>query len=81
MSTETEKILRSVIAKSLKVDENLIQGTSSLSDWGGDSLDFIETLYAIETSFDISLPELGNWRELDFNRLAQIVKEEMAKKS
>lgn len=81
MFSETEETLRGVIATSLKVDKDLIQGTSTLADWGGDSLDFIETLFAIETTFDISLPELGGWRELDFNRLAQIVKDEIAKKS
>ena len=80
MFDETEETLRNVIAKNLKVESDLIQKTSTLADWGGDSLDFIETVFEIETTFDISLPELLHWRELDFNTLAQIVKDEIAKK-
>jgi acyl carrier protein len=52
-----------------------------LEDWGGDSLDFIETLFAIETRFDISLPDVGGGRDLNFEKLADMVKEQVAKRT
>ena len=79
MFDETEEKLRGIIAKSLKVDESVIEKTSSLADWGGDSLDFIETLFAIETQFDISMPDVGGGQDLDFQRLADMVKAQLAK--
>ncbi|WP_373507375.1 acyl carrier protein [Thiocapsa sp.] len=81
MFDETEETLREIISKSLKIDKELVQKSSSLEDWGGDSLDFIETLFAIETRFDISLPDVGGGRDLNFEKLADMVKEQVAKRT
>ncbi|MFB1487451.1 MULTISPECIES: acyl carrier protein [unclassified Thiocapsa] len=81
MFDEIEETLREIIAKSLKVDKDLIQKNSSLDDWGGDSLDFIETLFAIETRFDISLPDVGGGRDLNLEKLADMIREQISKRS
>lgn len=80
MFDETEEALRNLIAAGLKVDKELIQPTSKLTDWGGDSLNFIDTLFAIETHFDISLPDVGSGQDLDFASLASMVKAQLAAK-
>ncbi len=81
MFDDIEETLRDIISKSLKVDKDLIQKESSLEDWGGDSLDFIETLFAIETQFDIGLPDVGGGRDLNFEKLANMVREQVSKRS
>jgi len=81
MFDDIEEELRDIIAKGLNVDKDLIQRSSSLTDWGGDSLDFIETLFAIETHFEISLPDVGGGRDLDFEKLADMVKQQIAQRS
>jgi acyl carrier protein len=81
MFDDIEETLRDIISKSLKVDKDLIQKESSLEDWGGDSLDFIETLFAIETQFDISLPDVGGGRDLNLEKLANMVREQVSKGS
>lgn len=76
MFDETEDKLREIIAKGLKIDKELIQHGSKLEDWGGDSLDFIETLFAIETHFDISIPDTGG-ADQDFDGIVKLVKEQV----
>lgn len=81
MFDETEEQLREIIAKGLKIDKDLIQRGSKLEDWGGDSLDFIDTLFSIETHFDISFPDTGGSDDMDFEGIAKIVKEQIAQKN
>lgn len=81
MFDDIEETLREIISKSLKVDKDLIQRESSLDDWGGDSLDFIDALFAIETKFDISLPDVGGGRELNLEKLANMIREQVSKRS
>lgn len=80
MFDETEEKLRDILAKGLKVDPTKIEKTSKLAEWGGDSLDFIDTVFAIETQFDITLPDVGGGRDLDFQTLADMIKEQLAAK-
>jgi acyl carrier protein len=81
MFDETEEQLRGLIAQGLKIDKGLIQRSSRLEDWGGDSLDFIDTLFAIERHFDISFPDTQGNQDFDFDTIARMVKEQIALKS
>mgnify|MGYP000600315269 CR=1 FL=1 len=81
MFDETEGKLRELIAEGLKVDKELIKRSSKLEDWGGDSLDFIETLFIIETHFDISLSELNIDQDTDFEKIVKLVKQQIKPKA
>ena len=80
MFDETEEQLRGLIAQGLKIDKELIQRSSRLEDWGGDSLDFIDTLFAMERHFDISFPDTQGNQDFDFDTIARMVKEQIALK-
>jgi len=81
MFDETEEQLRQILADNLKIDKSLIQFGSKLEDWGGDSLQFLETIFEIETHFGISFPDTQNEKVADFDGLVRIIKGEIAKKS
>jgi len=80
MFDHVEEKLRQVLADNLKIDKSLIQHGSKLEDWGGDSLLFLETVFEIETSFDIQFPDTANEKISDFDSLAALVKKLLAKK-
>ena len=81
MSTVEEQ-LRDIIAKELKIDKESVKSGSKLEDWGADSLDFLEAIFAIETHFDISFPDDEESRSIsDFDSLVRIVEGELAGKS
>lgn len=77
--TITEE-LRGLLAKGLNIDVALIKEGSKLADWGGDSLQFIETIFDIEQHFGISFPDDANQRVSDFDSLVDIIRQELAKK-
>ena len=81
MFDETEEKLRELIADGLKIDKELIKRDSTLEDWGGDSLDFIDTLFSIERHFDISFPDTDGSENFDFATIARMVKEQTEQKS
>jgi acyl carrier protein len=55
--TTFEKI-KSVIAEQLSIDEEEIAIESSfIDDLGADSLDIVELIMALETEFDIEIPD------------------------
>lgn len=55
--TTFEKI-KSVIAEQLSIDEEEIAMESSfVDDLGADSLDIVELIMALETEFDIEIPD------------------------
>lgn len=72
--------LQDLLAKGLNIDKALITQGSKLADWGGDSLQFIETIFDIEQHFGISFPDDANQRVSDFDSLVDIIRQELAKK-
>lgn len=81
MFDEVEEQLRQILADNLKIDKALISHGSKLEDWGGDSLQFLETVFEIETHFGISFPDDGAERMTDFDSLVRIVKGQLEKKA
>lgn len=81
MFDDVEEQLRQILADNLKIDKSVIQFGSKLEDWGGDSLQFLETVFEVETHFGISFPDTQNEKISDFDSLVRIVKAEIAKKS
>lgn len=79
MYDETEEQLRQILATNLKIDKELVQRGSKLEDWGGDSLQFLETVFEIETHFGISFPDTENEKISDFDSLVRIVKNQIEK--
>lgn len=66
--------IRGIIASELKVDASAVSDGSTLEDWGADSLDFLEAIFAIESHFDISFPDDEESRAVsDFDSLVRIV--------
>lgn len=61
----------------MKIDKSLVQRGSKLEDWGGDSLQFLETVFEIETQFGISFPDMQNEKISDFDGLLRIVKSQL----
>lgn len=81
MFDEVEEQLRQILADNLKIDKSLIQHGSKLEDWGGDSLQFLETVFEIETHFGISFPDTAqNEKIADFDGLVRVIKGELDKK-
>lgn len=81
MFDEVEQQLRKILADNLKIDQELVTHGSKLEDWGGDSLQFLETVFEIETHFGISFPDTENEKISDFDSLVRIVKAQIEKKS
>lgn len=81
MFDEVEEKLRGILADNLKIDKELVQRGSKLEDWGGDSLQFLETVFEIETQFQISFPDDGAQKISDFDSLVAIVKGQLEKKA
>lgn len=79
MYDEIEEQLRQILASNLKIDKELVQRGSKLEDWGGDSLQFLETVFEIETFFGISFPDTENEKISDFDSLVRIVKNQIEK--
>lgn len=79
VSDPVEEQLRDVIAANLKVDKSLIQRGSKLADWGGDSLLFLETIFEVESHFNIQFPDTGADTVTDFDSLVALVKTQIAK--
>jgi acyl carrier protein len=77
MQDEVEEKLRRILAESMKIDKSLVQRGSKLEDWGGDSLQFLETVFEIETQFGISFPDMQNEKISDFDGLLRIVKSQL----
>lgn len=76
-AVETE--LRDIIATNLKIDRGVIQRGSKLADWGGDSLLFLETIFEVETHFNIQFPETQPDKITDYDALLALVKAQIAK--
>lgn len=50
--------LTQILAKQLRVDVEIIQGSSDImEDLGADSLDVVEILMIVEEQFNLSIPE------------------------
>ncbi|WP_348673724.1 phosphopantetheine-binding protein [uncultured Abyssibacter sp.] len=77
MSTIADQV-REIIASELKIEADSVTSGSTLEDWGADSLDFLEAIFAIETHFDISFPDDEESRAVsDFDSLVRIVEGEV----
>ena len=77
MTTIADQV-REIIASELKIDAAGVTSGSTLEDWGADSLDFLESIFAIETHFDISFPDDEESRAVsDFDSLVRIVEGEV----
>ena len=58
MGIDIKKTVKHIIAKHLSIEEKKIKDSSNLSDdLGADSLDIVELIMAIETEFDIEIPD------------------------
>lgn len=78
MEDSVEAQLREVISKNLKVDKALIRRGSKLADWGGDSLLFLETVFEVESHFNIQFPDTGTENVADFDSLLALVEAQIA---
>merc|ERR1712151_1237508 len=54
---ETMEKIADVVSEQLGVDKSKVVGAATLSELGADSLDIVETVMALEESFDIELPD------------------------
>jgi acyl carrier protein len=81
MTDEVAEQLRQILADNLKIDKSLVSSGSKLEDWGGDSLQFLETVFEIETHFGIAMPDTENEQITDFDSLLRIVKAQIEKKN
>ena len=58
MGTDIKKTVKHIIAKHLGIEEKKVKDSSNLSDdLGADSLDILELIMAVETEFDIEIPD------------------------
>lgn len=80
MYDDIEEQLRQLLADNLKIDKEIIQRGSKLADWGADSLQFLETIFEVETHFGISFPDDAGQEISDFDSIVTVVKEQIAKK-
>ena len=72
----TQKIIE-IIAEQAVLEPNEVKLTSTPEDLGVDSLGLVETVFAIEEAFDISIPFNANDpgdSEFDISSVATIVK-------
>merc|ERR1712032_58006 len=56
-TAETMEKVADVVSEQLGVDRTKVVGTASLSELGANSLDIVETVMALEESFDVELPD------------------------
>merc|ERR1712137_540948 len=56
-SAETMVKIADVVADQLGVDKEKVVGPATLSELGADSQDVVETVMALEETFDVELPE------------------------
>ena len=54
---EIERLLIEIIRKEKDVPEELLRGDTALSEAGIDSLDSLTILFAIEETFQVSIPD------------------------
>jgi acyl carrier protein len=54
---DVEEQLRNILAVRLKIDPERIQRGARMKDLGADSLDFLETIFEVESHFQIQLPD------------------------
>lgn len=59
MESVTDEV-RSIISKQLKIPIERLDPNTSLQEFGVESLDFIEIVFALEEKFDISIPYNAN---------------------
>ena len=58
MKQDIKKTVKHIIAKHLGIEEKKVKDSSNLSDdLGADSLDVVELVMAVETEFDIEIPD------------------------
>mmetsp|Transcript_52099 Transcript_52099/g.96462 ORF Transcript_52099/g.96462 Transcript_52099/m.96462 type:complete len:126 (+) Transcript_52099:102-479(+) len=56
-SEDTFSKVADVISEQLGVDKDKVTGTATLSELGADSLDIVETVMALEETFEVDLPD------------------------
>jgi acyl carrier protein len=77
MSQNVQEKIREIIAEQAVLDVEQVQMTSTLADLGIDSLGLVESIFAIEEAFDISVPFNANEPEksdFDISSVAAIVR-------
>lgn len=60
MTQDIKRKVIEIIAEQAVVDVSDVHGESSISDLGLDSLSLVESIFAIEEAFDISVPFNAN---------------------
>lgn len=78
---DIELRLRKLIAKHLNVEASAIVPTSTLKDWAGDSLRFLETVFEIESRLGVIFPDDFERRVTDFASLADLVEQQLSQKT
>lgn len=73
MFDEVEEQLRQILADGMGIDKNRVQQGSTLQDWGGDPLLFLETVVVIEQRYGVSLSDRQE-QIADFDALVRIVR-------
>jgi len=71
MSEIAQKIIE-IIAKEMKTDQSTIKLESSLEDLKIESLDVVQIVFAIEETFDITIP--NNDKEYELKTVSDIVR-------
>jgi acyl carrier protein len=76
---DVEEQLRNILAVRLKVDPERIQRGARMKDLGADSLDFLETIFDVESHFQIQFPDSESEIK-DFDGLLALVERLVAKR-
>lgn len=76
MSNDTANRIRAIIAEQAMLDPEQITDTATPEELGIDSLGLVETIFAIEEEFDISIPFNANEPEksdFDISSMGSII--------
>merc|ERR1740115_610419 len=76
-SEETMGKIREVVAEQLGVDQEKVIREATLSELGADSLDIVETVMALEESFDIELPDEETTTLKDVGDVADLIQSKL----
>ncbi|CAM5437707.1 phosphopantetheine-binding protein [Frigidibacter albus] len=77
MTVSTQDRIIAIIAEQAVLDPEQVQLNSSLEDLGIDSLGLVESIFAIEEAFDITVPFNANdpqQSEFDISSVAAIIR-------
>nr|AKR52925.1 chloroplast acyl carrier protein [Polykrikos lebourae] len=78
-TAETFAKVSNVVVDQLSVEKDKISRTATLSELGADSLDIVETVMALETEFDVELPDEETTKLKNLGDVADLIQSKLDK--